>query len=231
MPGALPEVTFAPLPDDPARRTALLLQTIPECEAVLIGPGLDQQPGTRDWFLATLSGINALPVGQRPRLVVDADGLNLLSREPEWWRMLPPESILTPHPGEMARLAASGPALPDAMPDLLTALRDRAAAWGHVIVRKSAVTLIVSPDAAARPWLNFAPNPAMATAGSGDVLAGTIASLLAQGMLPTDAAVTGVALHSRAGALAAHALGDVQAGMLAGDIARALPQARASFTR
>ena len=107
--------------------------------------------------------------------------------------------------------------------------RRQAAAWGHIVVYKGAVTVIAGPEGEANtyPWLNYAPNPAMATAGAGDVLTGTIVGLLAQGCTPFQAAGAGVALHSEAGKLAAVSLGDVQAGMLAGDIAQCLPEARA----
>lgn len=227
--GAFPEATYAPLPDDPAERAAAILAATKGIDALLIGPGLDQQPGTREWYLAVLAGLRAQPDAERPRLIIDADGLNLLSNETSWWALLPPRTVLTPHPGEMARLLGQG-RLPDGSIDRLTRLRELAAVWGHVILLKGAVTTVVAPDGPhhERPWLNFAPNPAMAAAGMGDVLAGTIVGLLAQGMAPEDAAIAGAHLHSAAGRLAVTALGrGVRAGLVATDLAAQLPRARA----
>jgi hydroxyethylthiazole kinase-like uncharacterized protein yjeF len=180
-------------------------------------------------LLATLAGLRQLPAEQRPHVVLDADGLNLLAQQPEWWKLLPPQTVLTPHLGEMTRLMGGQVKVPHEGPDQLAIVRERAQAWGHVVVLKGAITIIAGPDGAtnARPWMNYAPNPAMSTAGAGDVLTGTIAGLLAQGATPFAAAAAGVALHAEAGKLAAAALGDVCAGMLAGDIAQCLPDARA----
>jgi NAD(P)H-hydrate epimerase len=228
---ALPEATYALLPDDPADRAKAILAAASTVNALLIGPGLDQEAATRAWFLATLAGLRGMAEQQRPRLVVDADGLNLLSKEANWWTLLPPRTILTPHPGEMARLLGAATPLPESGMARLSLLRDRAAMWGQVIVLKGAITTIVAPDGPQhdRPWFNFAPNPAMATAGMGDVLAGTIVGLLAQKMAPPEAAMAGVALHSAAGRRATEMLGDARAGLLAMDVARHLPQARAQL--
>jgi hydroxyethylthiazole kinase-like uncharacterized protein yjeF len=226
--GALPEATYALLPDDPQARAQAILAAAQAVDALLIGPGIDQEPATRAWYLAVLSGLRAMPEGQRPRLILDADALNLLSREAEWWRLPPPRTVLTPHPGEMARLMGRDAHLAGSGLERLATLRDLAARWGHVLLLKGAVTTIVAPDGPhqARPWLNFAPNPAMATAGMGDVLSGIIAGLLAQGMAPEDAAVAGAALHSTAGRLAADARGGIRAGLLTMDLAAQIPSAR-----
>ncbi len=229
--GTLPEAVYILLPDDPIARAQAVIDGIREREidALAIGPGLGQAAATVTMLLALLDRLRQLPDAQRPRLIVDADGLNILSRQPEWWKLLPPLTVLTPHPGEMARLMGGQTKVPHEGPERLELVRAQAQAWGHVLVLKGAITLIAGPDgeANARPWINYAPNPAMATAGAGDVLAGTIAGLLAQGCTPFAAAGAGVALHSDAGRLAAIALGDVRAGMLAGDIAQSLPDARA----
>ena len=153
--------------------------------------------------------------------MVDADGLNALAKLDQWWRLLPPQTILTPHPGEMARLRG-GVAVSGGGADRLAVAREAARAWGHIVVLKGACTLIASPEGALR--INGTPNPALATAGTGDVLAGTTAGLLAQGMAPYDAACAAVYLHALAG-LRVHAhLGD--AGLLAGDLLAELPLAR-----
>jgi NAD(P)H-hydrate epimerase len=105
--------------------------------------------------------------------------------------------------------------------DRITVASESAHAWGHVVVLKGAATLTAAPDGALR--LNWPGNPALASAGTGDVLAGTIGGLLAQGMAPFEAASAGVYLHSRAGLLVSARLGD--AGLLASDLLPELPQA------
>jgi ADP-dependent NAD(P)H-hydrate dehydratase / NAD(P)H-hydrate epimerase len=226
--GALPEATYVVLSNSFAKNAAMLLAAARKVDAMLIGPGLGQEDATRSWLLPLLADLRDLADDERPALIVDADGLNILSHEPEWWKLLPPRTILTPHPGEMSRLLG-GRKVSGGESDRLEVAREAAARWGHIVVLKGSVTLITSPDENELPCFNYAPNPAMATAGAGDVLAGTIAGLLAQKNVPLHAAVAGVALHSEAGRRAAHALGDVTAGMLAGDIAQYIPDARAAF--
>jgi ADP-dependent NAD(P)H-hydrate dehydratase / NAD(P)H-hydrate epimerase len=153
--------------------------------------------------------------------VVDADGLNSLAKLDHWWLRLPPGAILTPHPGEMARLRGER-SVSGGGPDRLTVIREAAREWGHIIVLKGACTLIASPEGVVR--INGIPNPALATAGTGDVLAGTTAGLLAQGMSPYDAACAAVYLHALAGQRISARLGD--AGLLAGDLLAELPLAR-----
>lgn len=224
----LPEATYALLPDDPAARAQAILAAAHQVDAVAMGPGIDQEPTTREWYLAVLRGLRDMPDTERPRLLLDADGLNLLSKEANWWHLPPPRTVLTPHPGEMARLMGREAHLAGSGLERLATLRDLAHTWGHVILLKGAITTVVAPDGPHhdRPWLNFAPNPAMAAAGMGDVLSGIIVGLLAQGMAPEDAAVAGAALHSAAGYRAAHALGDIRAGLLALDLATQVPAAR-----
>jgi NAD(P)H-hydrate epimerase len=144
-------------------------------------------------------------------LVVDADGLNLLAQlgGPG---ALPPDTILTPHPGEMARLTGS---------ELLTTSAERAAgarrlaeSGGHVVVLKGAFTVVAAPDG--RVSVNPFADPALATAGTGDVLSGLITGLLAQGMAPFDAAVAGAFIHGLAGEKAGEIMG--RRATLAGDI-------------
>ncbi len=226
--GALPEATYALLPDDPQARAQAILAAAQSVDALLIGPGIDQEPATREWYLAVLSGLRDLPDEQRPHLILDADALNLLSKETDWWRLPPPRTVLTPHPGEMARLMGRDAHLAGSGLERLATLRDLAAHWGHVILLKGAITTIIPPDGPhhTRPWLNFAPNPAMATAGMGDVLSGIIVGLLAQGMAPEDAALAGAALHSAAGRRAADAQGGILAGLLTMDLAAQIPAAR-----
>ena len=172
------------------------------------------------FLLRVFDGVRAMPDSERPQLIVDADGLNNLSRVERWHERLPRNTVLTPHPGEMARLRG-GAKVSGGEVDRLSVASECARAWGHVVVLKGACTLIASPDGALR--LNWPGNPALATAGTGDVLAGTIGGLLAQGMAPFEAASAGVYLHSRAGLLVSARLGD--AGLLASDLLPELPLA------
>ncbi|HUS17445.1 MAG TPA: NAD(P)H-hydrate dehydratase [Chloroflexia bacterium] len=156
-----------------------------------------------------------------PPLVIDADGLNLLAQVEGWTGRLPENTVLTPHPGEMVRLLGGDASIESVQADRVQTARQAAADWKAVVVLKGANTVIAAPDG--RVQINPAATPALATAGTGDVLAGVIAGLLAQGLTPFDAAVAGAYLHGHAGELVAEELGD--AGVLAGDIADALPYA------
>jgi NAD(P)H-hydrate epimerase len=161
-----------------------------------------------------------------PPLVVDADGLNALAalEGEEWWLRLPPTSVLTPHPGEMARLM--GIKTGEVQANRLAAARDMAARWGHVVVLKGAYTVVAQPDGPA-VILPFA-TPALATAGSGDVLAGAIVGLLAQGLGPFDAALAGAYLHGLAGSWAGEEIGP--AGAIASDLLPLLPRTIRALT-
>jgi NAD(P)H-hydrate epimerase len=168
-------------------------------DVVAIGPGLGQS----DWARGLLEA--AIAAGKP--LVVDADALNLLAGSP--WRR--PDWVLTPHPGEAARLLGSRPA--DVQADRLGAVRALVDRYGGVAVLKGAGSLVHAADGPT--WLCDAGNPGMAVAGMGDVLTGTIAGLAAQGGDLGRATVAGVWVHARAGDLAA---GAGQRGMLASDL-------------
>lgn len=153
-----------------------------------------------------------------PPLVLDADALNLLAQTDNWWEKLSDlEVVITPHVGEMARLFKVEK-LDDDHP---TIALDAAKSWGVTVVLKAAHTVIASPNGDLT--IHSAANPALATAGSGDVLAGLLAGLLAQGMKPFDAAQLAVGVHSIAGAIARDELGE--RGVIAGDLIARLPQA------
>ena len=152
-----------------------------------LGMGMGRSPETRASFFAWL----AL---QRQPLLVDADGLNLLSEQPEAFGNLPAGSILTPHPGELKRLIGSW----ENDFEKLEKARDFALQTGCVLLIKGAHTIVFYEG---RGFVNASGNPGMATAGSGDVLSGMITGLLAQGYGPLQAALLGVYLHGRAGDL------------------------------
>lgn len=223
------EATYALLPPTsapPEERAAAVIAALRGRQAAVIGPGLGQDDATRALLRLVLDGIPGLSDAERPRLIVDADGLNNLARVERWWERLPAWSVLTPHPGEMARLRGGQPVSAGG-PDRLDVARDAARAWGHVVVLKGACTLVAAPDGRVR--VNWPGNPAMASAGTGDVLAGAVGGLLAQGVEPFDAASAAVYLHSRAGLRVRARQGD--AGLLASDLLPELPHVLARIKR
>jgi NAD(P)H-hydrate epimerase len=159
-------------------------------------------------------------------LVVDADALTILSMEKDNGASLiksrKASTVLTPHPGEMARLLEVDTAT--VQNDRLAAVRDAAAKFGAVVVLKGQATLVASPDG--KLAVNTTGNPGMSAGGSGDVLSGVIAALLAQIDDPWEASAAGVFIHGRAGDIAAREMG--MAGMLATDLLNKLPVAIAS---
>lgn len=169
-------------------------------DVLAVGPGLGKAAwGHALWLTALDSG---LP------LVLDADGLNLLAREP---RRFDRAAVLTPHPGEAARLL--GQDIATVQSDRFVAARELAGRFGAVVVLKGAGSLVAHPDGrlAVCPW----GNPGMGTGGMGDVLTGIIGALLAQGATAWDAACLGTGLHARAGDAAAL---DGERGLVAGDL-------------
>ena len=160
-----------------------------------------------------------------PPLVVDADGLNILAGMQDWPQQLPPESILTPHPGEMARLMNSNSK--DVQADRVAVARSQAMAWKQIVVLKGAYTVVAAPDG--RAVIEPFANPGLATAGTGDVLAGTIVALRAQGLGAFEAAAAGAYLHALAGELARTDIGTM--GMVAGDVLNHLPQALSNIIK
>jgi NAD(P)H-hydrate epimerase len=166
---------------------------------------------------ATANVLKALLTQSRQPLVLDADALNILAQNKEWIKLIPASSILTPHLGEFDRLA--GGSLSSS--ERLQKARNLAVACKCIIVLKGAYTAVCSP--ASEVYFNSTGNPGMATAGSGDVLTGIIAGLLAQNYPPLDAARIGVYLHGLAGDIAKNRFSEES--MLAGDIVDALGEA------
>ena len=155
-----------------------------------------------------------------PPVVIDADGLNLLSEIDDWWTLLPEGTIITPHPGEMARLAKME--IEDVQTNRWQLASEKAPEWKVVLVLKGAHTLIAHPDG--RVVVLPFKESALATAGTGDVLAGIIAGLLAQGLQPFDAALVGGYLHQLAGAEAVRKIGNGRS-VIAGDVLESIADA------
>ncbi|MCX7682052.1 MAG: NAD(P)H-hydrate dehydratase, partial [Anaerolineae bacterium] len=179
------------------------------------GPGLGRARGT-ETFVRTLLERGR---GIWPSLVIDADGLNILAGIEGWAEMVSAGTILTPHPGEMARL--TGRSTGEIQADRVAVACSYAARWNVVIVLKGAYTVVAAPDG--RAVLEPFANPGLATGGTGDVLAGTIVALRAQGMGAFEAAVAGAYLHGLAGELARAEMG--APGMAAGDVLAHLARA------
>jgi len=214
----LTEVTYLPLPESQSgiissQAARLIHQQFNYCNALLLGCGLGQSQSAIRFIRAILfRSKSALP-----SLVLDADALNTLAKIPSWWQQLTNDAILTPHPGEMARLV--GVSVDEVQSDRLGIAKRVAVEWHKTIVLKGAYTVIATPDGQVR--ISPFANPGLASAGTGDVLTGAIAGLVAQGLSLSDAAALGVYLHGEAGEMVKARLGD--AGMIATDLLPALP--------
>ena len=156
-------------------------------------------------------------------MVIDADGLNALAQDREIIALLDREAVLTPHPGEMARLTNASVSTLEK--DRIRTAQQFASEHGLTLVFKGAPT--VSGDANGDVWINSTGNPGMATGGMGDVLTGVIAGLMAQGIPSKNAAALGAYLHGLAGDIAAETLG--MHGLMASDVLKAVPQAIVSL--
>lgn len=229
-----PEATHMPLHHKgnaghlgPQAADELLLA--PTYDAMLVGPGMGHSSSTTAFLHTALlsdSSADGDRTSENP-LVLDADALNILSTSPGWWRRLSQPTILTPHPGEMARL--TGRSVGEVQNDRLGMALTSAEEWGVVVVLKGAYTVVASPEG--RVAISPVALPALASGGTGDVLSGLTAALLAQGVELFEAACAAVYVHGLAGTLAAHEKGNDQSGLLAGDVAEAIPAAMGMVRR
>ena len=228
------EPTFLPLPESgegvvSPDAAGLILEAAGGYSALLVGCGLGQADDTRAMVERLLLSGAALPA-----TVVDADGLNTLARIPDWHCRWAEKAVLTPHPGEMARLVNSPNSSLSITQQIPSPLRERARVrvlsrldlarttareWSKTVVLKGAYTVVAHADGHAQ--VSPFANPGLATAGTGDVLAGAVAGLLSQGLEPETAASLGVYLHGLAGESVRERLGDT--GMIASDLLAALP--------
>jgi hydroxyethylthiazole kinase-like uncharacterized protein yjeF len=234
--GQFPEATWVLLPHELGviSRSAIevLAKNYERATALLVGPGLGMEDTTRDFVEALVSRRSVSKKsgsrigfvhyeaesqrsggGELPPLVIDADGLTLLAQIKDWHAQLPAPAILTPHPGEMAAL--TGFSKEEIQENRQPIASKCAVQWGHVVVLKGAFTVVAAPDG--RTVVVPVASSALARAGTGDVLAGLIVGLRAQGLEAFDAAVAGAWIHARAGLYAADDLGTT-ASVLAGDL-------------
>ncbi|GCF09052.1 NAD(P)H-hydrate dehydratase [Dictyobacter arantiisoli] len=219
------EATFVILPENDREsfeRSNALIEKLEGYKALLIGPGLGQSPNTREVILQVLEYVRSLPQEKRPHLVVDADGLNNLSALERWWTLLPKGTIITPHPGEMGRLSG-GIKVSGGNFERLELARQKAKEWQVNLVLKGACTILADPQGRTR--INWWGNPALATAGTGDVLAGMITGFLAQKMDPFDAASVAIYLHTATADLVTEERHIGRAGLLASDLLPSIPNA------
>lgn len=212
----LTEVITLPLPETAARTLAEaalepIMERLRASDAFAVGPGLSQHPETAALVARLVQSVQ-IPT------VIDADGLNNLAKAPDVLKS-PWPKVITPHPGEMARLV--GVSTAEVQGDRLGAAVRAAERFGCVVVLKGAKTVVAAPGQV--PLINSTGNPGMASGGTGDVLTGMIAGLLGQGMGPLEAATAAVYLHGLCGDLAAER--QTQTALVAGDLLRFLPAA------
>jgi hydroxyethylthiazole kinase-like uncharacterized protein yjeF len=215
----LTEVTYLPLPEtEPGiispEAAGLIQRELANYDVLLLGCGLGQREPVAEFIRATLMRKESISVP----VVLDADALNTLAKTPNWWQQLTDDAILTPHPGEMSRLA--GVSVDEVQSNRAGIARDMAQKWQKTVVLKGAYTVVATPDG--QTGISPAANPGLASAGTGDVLSGVIAGMLAQELSPADAAACGVYLHAEAGEMVRAKLGD--AGMIASDLLPELPR-------
>jgi NAD(P)H-hydrate epimerase len=238
--GQIPEVTWLLLPHESGviaeAGAEVILKHLDKATAMLIGPGMETEETTRHFIKRLFSQqgkkskgnvigfvpseteeVSSKSTTKLPPLVIDADGLRILAEIPEWWKLIPPGSILTPHPGEMAAL--TGLSVKEIQEKRIDLALHYAKEWNQIVILKGALTVIAAPDGHAA--ISTCANPSLARAGSGDLLAGLITGFLAQGVKPVDAARLAVWIHGNCGDLASE---DVDAAaILPSDLVAQIP--------
>ena len=213
----LPEATWLVLPEQSGgiaeEAVDLIKGALDKPTGCLIGPGFGIRNGTGK-FLEEVLRLEGLPP-----LVIDADALRLLSSITNWHNILPHDCVLTPHPGEMSAL--TGLSVEKIQENRVGIAEDFSQRWKQIVLLKGAHSVIAAPDG--RTKILISANPALARAGSGDVLAGIITGLIAQGLEPFDATAAGCWIHAKAGEMAEKIKGS-SASVLAGDISDSIGQ-------
>jgi ADP-dependent NAD(P)H-hydrate dehydratase / NAD(P)H-hydrate epimerase len=241
--GRLPEATWLVLPSTDgmvnAEAAGVIRKNLNHVTAMLVGPGLGSESPTQEFFISLLEDADSTNLSRRifgftdakkeetislkielPPMVIDADGLRQLNKIKDWPRKLGQSAVLTPHPGEMSAL--TGLSIDEIQKSRIETALEYAKKWGQIVVLKGALTVIADPSG--KYMVNPVATSALATAGTGDVLAGIITGLMAQGLAGYSAATTGVWLHAQAGIMAAERLGGT-AGVTARDVLEAIPEA------
>jgi ADP-dependent NAD(P)H-hydrate dehydratase / NAD(P)H-hydrate epimerase len=236
MPGSFLEAIWLPLEQSNGgispTAAPKVMYAIKTVQAVVIGPGIGRLESTGQFIESILFSLksihNNFDTGAESRdlkgVVIDADGLQALSKIPQWWEKIPHGCVLTPHPGEMSTL--TGLSVSEIQQNRVDICREYAQKWGQIVVLKGAGTVIAHWDG--RVAVIPISTSALSHAGTGDVLAGMIASLIAQGLLAFDAAACACWIHARAGQLAAKGKGS-PASVLAGDVIDSIGHVLADF--
>jgi len=204
----LPETTEGTISPEAISVLRPVLQSF---DVIGLGPGISRNPNTRHFVLSLM------PALERP-VVIDADGLNLLAEEVAAIKVLRAEAVITPHPGEAARLLGKTAAAVQS--DRLASAFRLKELTGATVVLKGYGTVVADAE---RYYVNPTGNPGMASGGSGDVLLGVLVALIGQGYKPFQAAQLGVYVHGLAGDIARDAVGEIS--LTAADILDALPAA------
>jgi NAD(P)H-hydrate epimerase len=230
----LREPTWIILPDEEGclseQAAPLILERANGYDAILLGPGWNQRETTGKLLTTLLNNLSQTdrPLSPKnmgsvhqnnlPPLIIDADGLNLLAKIDKWHELLPANTVITPHPGEMARLC--GLETTEIQKNRFAIAETKSQEWDVTLVIKGAHTLIASPDGrlVALPFKT----DSLATAGTGDILAGLIAGIIAQGVEPFDAAVIGGYVHGLSGELSAQKYNSGR-GVIASDVLDMIP--------
>jgi NAD(P)H-hydrate epimerase len=245
--GEFPEGTWLLLPHElgviDAAAAEIVRENLGNASAILVGPGFGMEDTTKNFirklfssqqltkkarigFVSTADAEPTPDLSELPPAVIDADGLKLLSQIDGWHELIDQRAVLTPHPGEMSVM--TGLDVKEIQSDRIGIAEKYAQAWGHVVVLKGAHTVIADPegDTAVLPVAD----PSLARAGSGDVLAGAITGLRAQGLGAFEAAVCGCWIHAHSGLFAAQMLG-TSSSVIAGDLINAIPDVFHSLNR
>ncbi|WP_010246051.1 bifunctional ADP-dependent NAD(P)H-hydrate dehydratase/NAD(P)H-hydrate epimerase [Acetivibrio cellulolyticus] len=213
--GALVEAVTIPFEDEnkgylPRQSISGILEQLNNVNVAAVGPGLSAGNEIADVVYNIIKG-------SRVPIVLDADGINLVAKDLSVLKDIRTQIVMTPHPGEMARLI--GTSVKEVQKDRVNIARNFSKEWGVITVLKGSRTIIASPEG--EIYINTTGNPGMSTGGSGDVLTGIIAGLIGQGLKPLDASIAGVYLHGACGDNIAAEKGEH--GLIAGDLVREIP--------
>lgn len=215
--GSFPEAIWSELPDNELKLLEKLKIRAKNQNALLVGPGIGTTLEMKLLFSMIVSLYAARKINYP--LVIDADGLRLLSTIDGWWQELPQDTILTPHPGEMAELCHES--ISEIQTSRITIASEFAIRWRKIIVLKGAITVIADPTG--NTYCIPVATSALSTAGTGDILAGLVAGFRAQGTPATDACLLATSLHADAGLLAYEAY-DQTFSVTACDILSTIPE-------
>ncbi len=245
--GQFPEGTWLLLPHEMGviaeGAAEIVHENLGNSSSILVGPGLGMEDTTKNFLKRLFShthkskkskiGFVSAAVSDPgdhntdlPPVVIDADGLKLVSQLEDWAGIISKPAVLTPHPGEMAVMTGLG--VKEIQDQRLEVAETYANKWGHIVVLKGANTVVAEPGG--RTAVIPVADPALARAGSGDVLAGLITGLRAQGLAAYESAICGAWIHAQSGLLAARAIG-TSSSVLAGDLIKAIPAVLGSLDR